>query len=481
VHLPYNDRTTGNGLKETDRALAGLLLVVLGLAFATSLFASIYARGIFQDGVYYLYRMAERQSFLLVDPARTTVQALRQAPIVLLTRLTDLSLFERGQAFTFVMLFLPAMLCAICWWIAPADRKGWIIFPILHLTVGFSATSFNAVGETAIATSLWWCMIFLLLFRTRGPASQLPFLALCVLAFRLHEGAFPLMLVLLLSCIIRLKQAVAWRERAFLALAILLIASITVYELLWVIAPRVPADRAMVLHALAHFEYLYHGGHLNLPLVTGAIALLALAGVMLIQWLLPSLDARLRTRQLAIAFCAFSAVAAAISVFVETSFSPDAQVLARYHPVFVSFGLGLVMLAFHTWKIPERNWLQPATLMIIAALSVAQATADVAATLRWRAYIADLQTRLAATSGLIRWEDTLATGDTARDTNWRLMSIEWVIPLVCIVFAKNGLVKTMIDPRPEMTFRPVDPAKPDRLPAVRGIDFSPYRASLANK
>jgi hypothetical protein len=174
-------------------------------------------------------------------------------------------------------------------------------------------------------------------------------------------------------------------------------------------------------------------------------------------------------------------VAAAISVFVETSFSPDAQVLARYHPVFVSFGLGLVMLAFHTWKIPERSWLQPATLMIIAALSVAQATADVAATLRWRAYIADLQTRLAATSGLIRWEDTLATGDTARDTNWRLMSIEWVIPLVCIVFAKNGLVKTMIDPRPEMTFRPVDPAKPDRLPAVRGIDFSPYRASLANK
>ena len=89
--------------------MAGLLCLVLGLTFATSLFASVYARGMFQDGVYYLYRIAEREWFHLVDPARTTVQALRQAPIVLLTRISELSLFERGQAFTFIMLMLPAL------------------------------------------------------------------------------------------------------------------------------------------------------------------------------------------------------------------------------------------------------------------------------------------------------------------------------------------------------------------------------------
>jgi hypothetical protein len=475
VDLPYDSRAPGNGSGKSDRALAGVFLLVLSLAFATALFASIYARGIFQDGVYYLYRIAERQWFHLVDPARTTVQALRQAPIVLLTLFSELSLFERGQVLTFVML------CAICWWIAPACRKGWIIFPILHLTVGFSATSFNAVGETAIATSFWWCMFFLLLFRTRDPASQTLFVVLCVLAFRLHEGAFPLMLVLLLACVIRLMSATARRERVFLTLSILLIVSITVYELRWVIDPRVPADRTQVLHGLANFEYIFHGGHLNLPLVTGTVAVFAIAGVMLIQWLLPGSSAPLRTRQLAISFCAFSIAAAAVSIFVETGFSPDAQVMARYHPVFVSFGLGLVMLGFSTWAIPERIWLQPATLVIISALCLVQTIADVTATLRWREYIADLQTRLTATRGLIRWEDTLVSGNPTRDANWRLMSIEWVIPLVCIVFAKNGLVTTMIDPRPEMTFRPVDPAKPDRLPAVRGIDFSPYRAALINK
>jgi hypothetical protein len=470
-----------NGERELTGPVAGVFCLILGLTFATSLFASLYARGLFQDGVYYLYRIAESQSLYLVDPARTTVQILRQAPIVLLTRFSDLSLFERGQAFTFVMLTLPAAICAICWWIAPAGRKGWTVFPILHLTVGISATSFNAVGEAGIATSLWWGLIFLLLFRTRHLVSQLLFLALCALAFRLHEGAFPLMLVLLFACIIRSIRAAGWRDRIFPVISILLIGSVISYELLWVIDPRDLADRTMILRALTHFQYVLRDGHLNLPLVTGAVALVALAGVVLIQWLLPASTAQLRTQQLAACFCAFSVAAMAISLFVETSFSPGAQVLARYHPVFISFGLGLVMLAFDTLEIPERIWLRPATLVIITALAMAQATADIAATLRWRAYVADLQSRLTTTRGLIRWEDTLATGDREKDTNWRLMSIEWVIPLVCIVFAKNGLVTTMIDPRPEMTFRPVDPDKPDRLPALRGIDFSPYRAALTNK
>ena len=469
-----------SGPERPNYTLASLFAFILVLMSITSLFASVSARGMFQDGVYYLYRIAEGQWFHLVDPARTTLQALRQAPVVLLTRFSELTLFERGQAFTFVLLMLPAVLCAFCWWIAPINRKGWIVFPILHLCVGISATSFNAVGEAGVATSYWWCLMFLLIFRARHPISQLLFLALCVLAFRLHEGAFPLMLLLLFACLIRLAKTEDWQNRGFLALGILLIAGIILYELWWVIDPRVPADRTMVLRGMETLEFIYHSGHTNLPLVTGTVALLVLAGITLVQWLLPAPVARLRTLQLTGAFCIFSAIAAAMSVFAETTFSPDAQVLARYHPVFVSFGLGFVMLGFQYWSFSVRIWLQPATLLVIAVLGATQATADIAATLRWRAYVTDLQSRLTTTSGLIRWDDTLVTGDVRKDVNWRLMSMEWVIPLVCIVFSKNGLVTTMIDPRPEMTFRPVDPNSPDRLPVLRGIDFSPYRAAVMN-
>ncbi|MBC7037525.1 hypothetical protein G6O47_23780, partial [Salmonella enterica subsp. enterica serovar Enteritidis] len=89
--------------------------------------------------------------FHLVDPARTLVQATRQAPVVLLTRFTEMSLFERGQVFTFVLLVLPVLVCAFCWLLAPRDHQGWIVFPLLHVTVGFAATSFNAIGEAGLA------------------------------------------------------------------------------------------------------------------------------------------------------------------------------------------------------------------------------------------------------------------------------------------------------------------------------------------
>jgi hypothetical protein len=83
VPLPYHGRTPADGPIKSDRTLAGLCYVVLGLMVSTSLFASIYARGLFQDGVYYLYRMAERQWFissragmlLAQKAARRTVEA----------------------------------------------------------------------------------------------------------------------------------------------------------------------------------------------------------------------------------------------------------------------------------------------------------------------------------------------------------------------------------------------------------------------
>ena len=57
------------------------------------------------------------------NQVQTTLQALRQAPVVLLSRFTDLSLFHRAQAFTFVMLMLPPALVAVCWFIAPRGMK----------------------------------------------------------------------------------------------------------------------------------------------------------------------------------------------------------------------------------------------------------------------------------------------------------------------------------------------------------------------
>lgn len=454
----------------------GLLVLALGLGLVQALVAAVYARGLFQDGVYYLYRIAVSGGFHLVDPARTLVQATRQAPVVLLTRFTEMSLFERGQVFTFVLLVLPVLVCAFCWLLAPRDHKGWIVFPLLHVTVGFAATSFNAIGEAGLATSYWWLLFFMIVFRTRTIGSQLVFLALCVPAFALHEGAFPLMAVLIVACVWRYGAADGRGERRFLALGVALVAAILLREMWWVIAPRVPFDRTLVLDGLASFSFVFTDGHLNLPVVTGLAGCLAIGGLVLAASCAPG-RARLWQRIVMIAFCGVWLLAW-LALGMDWSFSPGAQTLARYHPVFVSFGLALIMLALVARDVPERIWLQPGICLIVAMLMLLHAGADLVATTRWRAYVADLQSRLSHGRGVLRWNDTLVTGDVQRDVNWRLMSVEWVIPLVSIAFARDGIVQTLIDPRPEMTFRPVDPNKPDRMPVLRGIDFAPYQAAL---
>jgi hypothetical protein len=99
------------------------------------------------------------------------------------------------------MLLLPIVLCALCWPILPQERKSWVIFPLLGLLAGASASNFAAIGEGAIAASYLWPLLFLFLFRVEHLIFQIVFLLLCIPALLLHEAAFPFMLVFLFACV----------------------------------------------------------------------------------------------------------------------------------------------------------------------------------------------------------------------------------------------------------------------------------------
>jgi hypothetical protein len=99
--------------------------LVVAASLACSLYASFDARGVYADAAGLVVVIYEMKRFF-VSGTRIAVEIMRQAPIVLLARYTSATLFECAQAFTFVMLTLPTMLCALCWWIAPHNRKAWI-------------------------------------------------------------------------------------------------------------------------------------------------------------------------------------------------------------------------------------------------------------------------------------------------------------------------------------------------------------------
>lgn len=466
---------------QDSRYLRLTLGLVLGAIVGSTFYASVNARGLYHDGVYYLVRVAQSQWFHLTDPARTTVQILRQAPIVILSRFTPMTLFHRGQVLTFVMLALPTTLCALCWFISPRQRKAWILFPIAFLLIGFAPTSVHGIGEAAIASSYFWILLFLLFFRTRSVGSQALFLLLSLPAFRLHEGTFPLTAAILLGCAIRWRQAKAPLERLFVGLSALLFAAIFAYQIGWIISPHTPADQQAIAYGLLHFEFLYVDGHFNLPLVTGSVALLTLAILCAINLMSPPEQAATLTRVVVVAWILFALTAIAVAALSEASFSPFAQLQARYQPVFVGAALAILMAFLLAFNVPDRTWMRPATIVILLSLCAAQMAADIAATRRWNAFVVDLQSRLGSLHGLVPWESMLHTGNDERDTNWRLMAVEWTIPFTSIVFAPTSHIQSMIDLPVGMSYRPVDPEKPDSLPKLPGVDFSPYRQFFAQQ
>jgi hypothetical protein len=464
---------------QSDRGRIALTFgLVVAINLACDVYASIDARGVYADAAGLVVLIYELQWFL-VSGTRAAVEIMRQAPVVLLARYTSATLFECAQALTFVMLALPTLLCAVCWWIAPRDRKAWILFPLAYLLIGFAATSVHAVGEAAIATSYYWILFFLLLFRVRTVSQQLLFLLLCVPTFWLHEGAFPLTIVLLFALATRVHGATgSSREPIFVGLASVLLAMILSKQIYYIVHPLYPDDRGHIIGGLLHFEFLYFDHHFNLPLVTGAVALLALLALFLVNAARAAEAAQRYTRLIVLAWSAFAMSAVVISLTVEQSFSPFSQLQARYHPAMVSMVLGLMMIALLRFKQSERAWTNPAVVFVLISLCATQGFADVAATFRWNAYVMDLQSRLTNGGGLIPWEATLHSGDERADINWRIFKIGWVVPFLSVIFAPHGVVNAMIDMPKGTTFRPLDPERPNDLPEIKGIDFSPYKRTL---
>jgi hypothetical protein len=468
--------TRGNSERGTDRSrVARLLVIVTAAYFLAGLYAAFSHRGLFADGSYYLVKVVQQQDFYVVFPPRKLVQALQQAPVIPLVRMTTLSLAELGKVHSLSMLLIPILLCAVCWPILPPERKSWIIFPILHLTIGVSASSFAAVGEAAIAAGYFWPLLFLLLFRTRRPISQALFLLLCLAAFWLHEAAIVLMPVLLLVCWLRLKEARSLREQAFLALSAILILSIIAYEIRWFIYPYRPDELSSYLENLTAGFFVAGYGRVNLPAVTGALALVAISSVVILQIFKPAEVAARGSLPVVIVFACWALLAALCAWFVDAAFAPYLQFQARYHPVFVSALLALAAIAANHWQSLEHAITRPPVLIVTLALCFAQILWDVAATTRWRSYLDDFRARLANSTGLIPWEQTLDTGDPVKDREWRLLA--WQMPAMSLIFADGMRIRSIIA-NPVGHWQPFDLSNPDALPKLRGVDYGPYREAL---
>jgi hypothetical protein len=372
------------------------------------------------------------------------------------------------------------VLCGLCWFIAPREQRAWALFPLAAVLSGFAATSFHAVGEAAIATGYFWILLFLLLFRVRSTKAQSLFLLLCIPVFWLHEGAFILTTVLLATLTLRVHAAAGGSsERTFAATAFLLLATILVYQISRIIHPQFPGDRANAVEGLMQLEFLYADHRLNLPLLTGGLALLTLFAASLVRAALPEKTAAGFASGILVVWLLVTLTAIAAAITTDATVAPLAQARARYHPAIVSAVLGAAMIVLRRTDLPDRIWMNTTTMLVLISLCAAQAAADVVETRRWKTYIADLQATLVTERGLIPWETRLSVANRRAAIDWTKFEFIWTVPYMCIIFAPGGVVNAMIDLPKNLSFRPLDPELPDRLPVLNGIDYTTYRRYFA--
>jgi hypothetical protein len=477
-----------------------LLAFVVISEGAWAAYASYHLRGLYADGIYYLFAIEKANGFSLEYPARMTVDVLREAPAVMLRLFTGVALVPLGQVFSLSMAFLPAAFVAVSWFVLPVGRKTWILLPILQLLTGAAASSFAAVGEGAIAAGYFWPMLFMLLFRTNSRGGRLAFLFICLPALFLHEMNIILMLLLLSVCVLRYKSAPHPGERRYYLLAVTLLIVIVVCEAASILVPYDAADRRSYAVGLVRLEFVLvdHLHRVNLPLITGSVAL----AVILISILDRAGKLGAGSLRLLpfvhIAFFVYAIVAVILPWLAENTVTPYAQMQARNHAIFVSALLGLLAIVSANGVISEKTWQQPLVSIIAITLCLTQASWEIAATDRWKGYIADFTTRLKLGTGLLDWEQIAYSGNYPKDRDWLLMSWSWTMPSMSILLSRDGAVRTMIAaPNPRAAspvqstegaalpairggedWQPFDPRVPADLPKLSGINYGPYIAAL---
>ena len=456
---------------DRETQLGAIYLLVMTTMLISGIWAGMNYRGLYQDGTYYLFRVLESDWFYLVDPARTTVQVIRQAPLVLMAKFSGVPLLPLVQVFSLAMLLAPVLITAPCWFIAPAGKKIWTLFPAICLLVGFATTSFEAVGEGAIAAAYFWVLLFWFLFRTGTLRGQAVFFLLCGPVYWLHEASALLMPIVILAAALQWRHGATLVQQIFLALAMLASGIIIVHGLLWIIIPRIPEDREVALNGLVTLGFLYSPGRLNMPAVSALVAAAALCTTLFFH---AAASAFQRYAQAIAAIFVVFAVLATIAVLTTgIMWSPQAQANARYDPIMASAFLAVVVVCA-TNRTDEFRWARGPTLVIVSALALTQMIADLATTAHWRDYVRDFQGRLRTAKGLVPWAIAANSGDSVRDSSFIMITPGWIAPLLSIVFAEQGNVRAIFDYPLGTPFLPFDPKNLHRLPRMRGASYEVY-------
>ena len=129
--------------------------------------------------------------------------------------------------------------------------------------------------------------------------------------------------------------------------------------------------------------------------------------------------------------------------------------------------------------MPIGPTVRPLLALIVALAAAAQITWQVAATLRWDAFIAGVRHELASHRGYLAYDTAFAPGTPIGPAAGSLLATSWTLPQLSIALAPGGRVATIIGNPPPIGWQSFDPTRPAELPPAAGIDYTDYAKALA--
>ena len=456
--------------------------VVVLVAMAVNVAASLELRGLYADGAHYLLEMIQKEGFCLIEPSRRMVQFLQQMPSVMGMAFGIHDMVTLAVVYSLTMQLLPLALVAACYLVLPKDRKEWFFFPLLHYLAGSTGAAFPSIVEGPVATAYFWLMLYLILFRTEKLSSLFFAVLIALPMLYAHEVMIFLAPILALSAIWRASKVESRLQRAGLLLLALWFAFVVAVQIDFVINPMKPANRTGFIHDFFHLNWLVTAdGYINVPVILGMLSIMS----MLLVWLIP----RVVQESSWVKCCKFLVVsifglvclmAVAGTLYFDRLFYPWMQFAARNHPAFVSVPLALLVLSSLRWSRLQAVWDTVPNRVILLFLAIGTLGWHVVATAYWADFITTYRDLLARHQGLVRYEDAVMSLAQDQRSLFEKMTWRWTNPTFSILLSPGGKVSTLIS-NPSSNadgWQPFDPVNSDSLPKSDWFDTSNYERVL---
>lgn len=474
ISISAEDFRNGRGGKcaaagdETQIAWVFWLAIALGALEAVH--AVIRARGLVDDGAFYLLRIAARGGFELSEPGRSGVQLLQQCFAVAAARAGVSELSALGQFLTLGIVGWPVVISAACWPVLPRGYKLWSFGPLLNLVAVIPSANFIGIAEGLIASCLLWLAFFLILFRTGRPLWVLAALTVTALCGFSHEAAFPFLAGL---CVLALVRARSSRdlERAGLVILAIMAALGFLHLLFWSVFPRSPIERSDFLVSLLG-GFLVGDGTVNLPALFGLTALLAIAAATF------GIAGSPRSK---LAACAASLIfglgCIAAVVGRDAILTPNAYFASRGLPViFTTLAAFSTIIVCGFRELPRRIATRE-VIIIITSLILAQAVVQSVMNERWNAYVSDMRALVQSHRGVIPFSESSRLINPDRSRFRRDLLKSWSVEPLSIALAPKGHVQAVLEAGPDEQWVPYHFNMPATLPQAPSVDWSGFQGS----